>query len=221
MQGRERVVGDLRLRGTEGRDEARLAGAREADQRDIRHRLQLEEDVALPAGGAEQREAGRLALGVRERGVAETALAAGGDDEAHAGLVEVGELVAVGGLHDGAERHGQLERLALVAGAVVAHAGTAVAARAVRAAVVRQQGRDLRVGDERDVAAVAAVAAVGAGERLELLALDRDAAVAAVAGAQVERHLVDECRHDSLLPDKRKGRAEARPRRRDTAVGVG
>ena len=147
--------------------------------------------------GAEQREAGCLALGVGERGVAEAALTAGRDDESHAGLVEVGELAAVGRRDHGAQRNRQLERLTLIPAAVVAHAGSAVAARAVRAAVVAEQGRDLRVGDERDVAAVAAVAAVGSGERLELLALDRDAAVAAVTGAQVERHLVDEGRHGS------------------------
>ena len=81
------------------------------------------------------------------------------------------------------------------AGAVVAHAEAAVAGGAVRRVVVRQQRRDLRVGDEHDVAAVTAVAAVGAGERLELLALDRHAAVAALAGAQVQRHPVDECDH--------------------------
>ena len=84
VQGRERVVRDLRLRGAHRGDQARLAGAREADQRDIRDGLQLEEDVALPAGGAEQGEAGSLALGVGERRVAEAALAAGRDDEAHA-----------------------------------------------------------------------------------------------------------------------------------------
>ena len=63
-----------------------------------------------------------------------------------------------------------------------------------------EQRRDLRVGDQHDVAAVTAVAAVGTGERLELLALDRHAAVAALARAQVQRHLVDECDHACLPP---------------------
>jgi hypothetical protein len=66
---------------------------------------------------------------------------------------------------------------------------------AVRRVVVRQQRRHLRVGDEHDIAAVAAVAAVGAGERLELLAAHGHAAVAALAGAQMERHSVDEGHH--------------------------
>jgi hypothetical protein len=50
----------------------------------------------------------------------------------------------------------------------------------------------LRVTHEHDVAAVTAVATVGARERLELLALDRDAAVAAVSREQVEGDLIDE-----------------------------
>ena len=57
MQGRERVVGDLRARRRDGGDEARLAGRGVADERDVGDGLQLEEDVALPAGRAEQREA--------------------------------------------------------------------------------------------------------------------------------------------------------------------
>ena len=112
------------------------------------------------------------------------------------GLVEVGEFVAVGVFDDGADGNRQHERLARSTRLRWSPMpGPPLLARAVRAAVVAEQGRDLRVGDEHDVAAVAAVAAVGAGERLELLALDRHAAVAAVPGAQVERHLVDECRH--------------------------
>ena len=143
---------------------------------------------------------GALRFVRRERGVAEAALAAGGDDESHARLGEVDELVAVGVLHDGADGHGQLERSRRGAGAVVAHARAApFSLRAVRAAVVPEQRRDLGVGDEHDVAAVAAVAAVGPGERLELLAAHRHAAVAAVSGAQVQRHLVDEAGHAAPL----------------------
>ena len=104
VERREGVVGDLRARGRDRGDEARLAGGREADERDIRDGLQLEDDIALPAGRAEQREAGRLALRVRERRVAETADAAGCDDEAHAGLDHVDERLAGGVLDHGADR---------------------------------------------------------------------------------------------------------------------
>ena len=94
---------------------------------------------------------------------------------------------------------GKLEGLGHGARAVVAHARLPVLAGAVRPAVVPEQRRDLGVGDEHDVAAVAAVAAVGPAERLELLTTHRDAPVAAVSGAQEQRHLVDEADHSAPL----------------------
>ena len=48
---------------------------------------------------------------------------------------------------------------------------------------------------EDDIAAVSSVTAVGATERLELLAVDGGAAVAALAGADVQHHPVDEAGH--------------------------
>jgi hypothetical protein len=82
---------------------------------------------------------------------------------------------------------------------VVALAGLPVRGLAVGTAPVAQQRGDLRVAHEHDVSTVAAVAAVRAGERLELLALDRDAAVAAVTGEEVQGDLVDERGHGHPL----------------------
>jgi hypothetical protein len=65
--------------------------------------------------------------------------------------------------------------------------------------VVVQQGRGARVDDEDDVAPAAAVAAVRATERLELLAMDRGAAVAAVPAGDVQHARVDERRHRGRL----------------------
>src|SRR5690606_36390540 len=109
-----------------------LSGRRVADEGDIRHYLELEDDVALPAGGAEQCEAGRLAPGVRERGVAEAALATGRRDEPHARLGKVGQLSAVGILHDRPNRNRENEGWRAEAAAVVAHAWAAVVRPAVR-----------------------------------------------------------------------------------------
>ncbi len=195
----ERVVGDLGPCRGKGGDEARLAGRRISDERDVGDGLQLERDLGLVAEGAEQGEARCLALRGRERRVAEAAEATCGSDESHAGLGEVGELVALVILHDRADRHRKLEGLGHGARPVVAHARLTVVARAVRAAVVPEQCRDLGVCDEHDVAAVAAVAAVGAAERLELLTAYRDAPVATVPGAQEQRHLVDEADHSAPL----------------------
>ena len=46
----ERVVGDLRPRGRDARDQRRLAGVREADQADVGQQLQVEAEVLLFAG---------------------------------------------------------------------------------------------------------------------------------------------------------------------------
>ena len=169
VQRREGVVGYLRPRGRECRDEARLARARVTHEGHVGDRLELEDDIALPTLGAEQRESGRLAFGSRQRLVAQTALATRCDHDAHTRFVEVGELGAVGVAHDRADRHGQHERPAGEARAVVAHAGAAVLAHPVRPAVVAQQSGLVSIRHQNDVAAIAAVAAIGAGERLELL----------------------------------------------------
>ena len=54
------------------------------------------------------------------------------------------------------------------------------------------QGVEVLVGHQPDAAAVAAVAAVRAAERDELLAAEADAAVAAVAGDDLDFGFVDE-----------------------------
>ena len=63
-----------------------------------------------------------------------------------------------------------------------------------------EQGMHLRVDDQDDAAATAAVAAVGPAKGFELLAMDRGAAVTAVARLRVDDDAVYEARHcdDSL-----------------------
>ena len=198
-QRRERVVRDLRTGGRQHRDQARLAGAGEADQCHVRDRLELEDDVVGPAGLAEEREAGRLAPCGRECCVAEPTATALGHDEARAGTDQVGDDVAVGVLDDGAAGDAQLEILAIAAVPHVPLTRCTVAAAAVRGVVVLQQGRRGRVDHQDHVAAASAVRAVGAPERLELLTMDRGAAVAAVTARHVQHHPVDEARHRCCL----------------------
>ena len=75
-QGGERVIGDLGLGRAQRRDQRRLARAGEADQRHVGDALELQHDVQLVTGLAEQREPGSLPLGAGQRGVAEPAVAA-------------------------------------------------------------------------------------------------------------------------------------------------
>ena len=72
----------------------------------------------------------------------------------------------------------------------------------------------LRVDDEHDAAAAAAVTAVGAAERLELLAVDRGAAVAAVARPRVDDDAVDEPGHRTSFPVECEAVARYRSRTR-------
>ena len=174
------------------------------DEADVGDALELDDGVEGLALLAEQGEAGGLAAGVGQRGVAEPALAALGEHDAGAGADEVGDDPPVGGADDGAGGHVQDLVLALGAVPVAALAGLAVAGLLVRAVVEVQQRVHARVDLEDDVAAVAAVAPVGAAERLVLLAVHRGHAVAAVAGRDVHGHSIDESGHlRRPLPAKR------------------
>ncbi len=118
-----------------------------------------------------------------------------GQHDAGAGADEVGDDPAVGRADDGAGGHAQDLVLAPGAVPVAALARLAVAGLLVRAVVEVEQRVHAGVDLEDDVAAVAAVAAVGAAEGLELLAVDRGHAVAAVAGGHVHGHSIDESGH--------------------------
>ena len=190
----ERVVGDLGARPRDRGDQAGLAGAGEADEADVGDHLELEDDLELVAGLAEQREAGGLALGGGQRRVAEAAAAALGDDQLGARSDHVGQHVAGAVGDHGAVRDRQDQVGAVGAVAVAAGTVAAVLAAPLRAVVVVDQRGDVGVDPQDHRATGAAVAAVGATERLELLAVHRGDAVAASAGADVQRHPVDEGR---------------------------
>jgi hypothetical protein len=70
----------------------------------------------------------------------------------------------------------------------------------VRAPVKVQQGHGARINLDDDIAAAAAIAAVRAAERLELLPVDRGAAVPAIAGAHVHLGPIGELCHGPALP---------------------
>ena len=95
-EGRERVLGDLRPRVRDPRQERRLAGVREADERGVGEELQAELDLPLVAGPADLGEARRLPGRAGEVLVAAPAAAALRDDDSRARTDEVGhELVAL------------------------------------------------------------------------------------------------------------------------------
>ena len=198
-QGGERVVGDLRPGRRHRRDQRGLAGIGEADQPDVGYRLQLEDEVVALPRLALEREPGRLAPRRGQRRVAQAAAAAGGGHEPGADADQVGQHFAVGRLDLGPVRHRDDQVGAVGAGAVRPLALPAVAGPAHRAAVEVEQGGRARVHLEDHVAAAAAVAPVRAAQRLELLPVNRGAAVPAVAGLHLQRDPVGELRHDIPL----------------------
>ncbi len=200
----ERVVSDLRAGRRQRRDQRRLAGRGEPEQADVGDGTQLQDQVALLAGLAEQRETGRLAGRGRERGVAQAAPAPLGGDEPGARPDEVGDDLPVGAEHDGAVGHQQLDVLGVGPRLEPTLALLAAAARGVRAVVEVQERVHPRVDDEHDGAAPPAVAAVRAAERLELLAVHRRAAVAPRPGGGVQHDAVDEPGHSYLFTCERR-----------------
>ncbi len=91
----ERVVGDLRLRRADRRDQRRLARVREPDERGVGEQLHLEAQPVLLAVLALLGEARRAARVREEAGVAAAALPAVGGEVAVAVAHEVGEDLAV------------------------------------------------------------------------------------------------------------------------------
>ena len=181
-EGRERVVGDLRPRVRDPREERRLAGVRQADEGGVGEQLQSQLDRALLPGHADLGEARRLPRRPREALVPAPTGPALRDDDACTGMREVRDeaLLLVEDLRaDGHREHRLLPvgpvREPAAAGAALAGAEPLVRADAGEVAAAR-------VGDEDDVAAPAAVTAVGAAFRDVLLAPEVDRAVAAAAG---------------------------------------
>ena len=163
---------------------------------------------------------GRGATLVRqELRVAATAATAAGRQPAIAVVRQVGEhLTGVHVVRDRALGHLDLERLAALAVLILALAVHAVGRTTVRVVLEREQRRDVAVGDEPDVAAVAAVATVRAAERLGALATERHTAGSAVTTTHVQLDVVDEIAHRLLYIRLRSGLAR---RRKATSQATG
>src|SRR5690606_4008144 len=181
-------------------------------QRHVGDGLQLQEELGLLAGLAEQREPGRLALRAGQGGAAEPAGAAPGGHVPGADADEVDQdLAGLGVLDHGAVRDREDEVLTARPVLVRSHARPAVAGPPVRAAVVVEQGGRARVHLEDHVTAAAAVAAVGPAERPVLLPVDGGAAVAAVTRLDVHHDAVHEFGHQLLSLQRKTMRRIERP----------
>src|SRR5215207_5882901 len=186
MQGRERIIGNLRLGRAHRGEEGRLAGIWQADDAAVGDQLQSQPDgsllTRLPGIGVARRAIAR-ALEMR---VAEAAVAAVREHHLLADFGEIGEqCLAILLIDLRAGRHAQHGIAAARAMAILAHAAAAALGLEVLLETVIDQ-RVEAVNRARDhVAALAAVTAVWPAELDEFFTTERHAAVPAVAGTNV------------------------------------
>ena len=171
LQRRERVVGDLRLRVRDAREQRRLAGVRQPDQRRVGEQLQVELDLELVAGRADLGEPRHLPGRGDEARVAAAAAAAAREHDARARGAR-GRRSARRRRSAPACRPARAARRRRRARRAC---GRRARSRRVRAcdppaALVAERSRSPASATQHDVAAVAAVAAVGPALRHVLLA---------------------------------------------------
>src|SRR5438552_9616518 len=94
--------------------------------------------------------------------------------------------------HECSPRHGNQQIVAALAVHFLTHAGLASGSAPVMPACKIKEGVLIRVGDKNNRSAVAPVTPIGATLRDVLLAPERDASVAAVAGFHVDDGFIDE-----------------------------
>ncbi len=211
LEGGERVVGDLRPRRADDRQQRRLAGVGQTDHAGVREQLELQLQLALLAGLAVVRKMRRLARRRREMLIALTAAPAFGDAHAFVRRAQVGEQPRVAARAFWVDRDARDERadgdahdelFARRTGLVVLAAAFARFRAELFLETKVDQRAELGIGDEHDVPAAPAVTAGGAAFRHVLLAPPCDDAVAAVAGGHVDDGLVDEL-HGCATKSKR------------------
>src|SRR5262249_23284021 len=114
---REWIVGDLRCRRTDARDERRLASIGEPDDTDVSEKLQLESQPPAFARASQIRLTRRAVGGRRAAGVPPAPSGARLDEDPLPGTREIAQrLFTVAIRHDGTDRH--VERQVIATGAM-------------------------------------------------------------------------------------------------------
>ena len=193
LQRRERIVGDLRLGGAHRGEECRFSGIRQPDEAGIGDQLEPQPDRAFFAGCPGLARRGARLVDDLKCALPKPPLPPRASTTRWPSVGEIGEeRFAIFFVDLGADRHLEHGVGAVGAMAVLAHAGAAVLCQEMLlVAIVDQRVEAVdRFGDH--VAAFAAVAAIRPAELDEFLAPERHAAVAAVAGANIDLGLVEE-----------------------------
>ncbi len=201
MERRKRVIGDLGLGGADSSEKRGFARIRQPDDARIRDEFQPQPNGHFHARLAGIHPARRAVGRGLEPRIAEAAIAAFRDQHALAGLGQVAEQhFLILRQHLRAGRHLQRNVLALMAGAVRPLAVLAVARLVVLLITEIDQRVEVRDALDPHVAAAPAVAAIGSAELDELLAAERQAAIAAVSGADIDLGLIEEFHDGDIIP---------------------
>ena len=217
LERRERIVGDLRRRAREAREQRGLAGVRQADEADVgASSLSCELEPAPPRrrararrsaapGGSRSRSACCRARPRRRARPSRAGPGAGGPSAGRRDLLRRRDLRA--------GRHASTSASPSRRGAASPRRGRRGRASACRRRRNARRSRSESLADEHDVAAAAAVAAVGTALGHVRLAAEAHAAVAARAGL----HL-DVARSQCITSALLRGQADGRRRRRPSAA---
>ena len=194
LEGRERVVGDLRGRVRDPAEKRRLARVRHTRERSIGDELEPELQSPVASGEPGLGEPRRLSGRGRELRVPAASGAATGGDEPRARPVEVGNELAA--LVEELRADRELEHDRGAVGTVLAGAAPVAAALGLERDPSAQHGEIAQIGvrDDDDVAAPAAVTAIGPTLGDELLPAEAQPAVAATTGADSDAGAIVEHR---------------------------
>ena len=192
-EGREGILGHLRLGGRDATQEGRFSGVGKADEADVGQQFQGELEQPLLSFLARLGDARCLPSGGREAGIASTAPPSPHDKHPLLIVYQVGQELASVGVHDSRAERNRNDQL----GAAPAMHGLAAAVRSVLGPVVLSvflvAERPVRpAGNDIDVSAVAAVAAVRPASRDMRFSPEAHAAPAAVPCPDPNAGLIDE-----------------------------
>ena len=193
LEGRERVISDLRASSRDHREEGGLPRIGLADQPDVGDELELELDIPDLSLLARLPFARRLMRGGGEMRIPLPAPSALRDPDLVAMLEHFRDPLAGVAVPDhGPRRHGQDDIAARAAGLVRAHPMFAALGFPMIAIREVEEGGEVGVPAHEHVAPLAALPTVGAAHGCELLTAERGAAGAAGAGGDANGDEIDE-----------------------------
>lgn len=201
FQRGEGIVCDFGAGSGDARDKGRLAGVGIADKASIGQQLQLQPNVAFLAGSAKLVLARRLMGGCGEMLVAAAAAAATGEHDPLIRALKVVDLLpGVLVIDDGADRNLEHDIFAVPAGTVGAFAVTAPLCLVLRVIAKMDQSVVALAGLKHHVATATAVASGGSTARHKLFPTKGHAAIAAIAGLDLDSCLIDKHGLSKVFP---------------------